>query len=576
LGRTKINTKKHTGWTWLLFQILGVLFFAATISYWIFSYKYETTKNEQFVLEQVNQTSSEIESFYKTIKNGFNILSQKALLHKRIQSDERKTELHDIARTIAEIHDSIEHVIVLDADGNPITSSDLLNVHYGKFPHQEWLDKLKIGNHIEVSEPTISKYGILHAKKVVFIGKSFVGFEGEIGGYIVFSMYPELFFSQKFYKNMLPKALVELHHKNGETIITAGRGERDEHPIYRNLFFEDQLIMDVHLQKYSFYNKEFLEHYGLQITIGFLMSLIVSSVGFYIRYRQNLEELKYIDRLEQEVQERTTDLVVAKEDLETKNNELRDLNGTLKDRITKGIERYREQQSILFQQSKMAAMGEMIGAIVHQWKQPLNNISISTDLIEDGWNYKDLSDEKLNKYLGTIRGQVSFMNSTIETFRNFFKPSKEKVKFMPCEEINETSNLLLAKMKKHNTTITLHEHEHFYVFGFQNEFKQVLLNIFSNAIDVFSERGVKDGRIEVFIEHKDKFGILRIRDNGGGIPDELLPDRLFEPYVTTKGENGTGIGLQISQTIIKENMGGKLWAHNVDSGAEFVIELPKC
>lgn len=144
---------------------------------------------------------------------------------------------------------------------------------------------------------------------------------------------------------------------------------------------------------------------------------------------------------------------------------------------------------------------------------------------------------------------------------------------MPCETVEEMTRIMKDQLIKNSIKVVVHEHEHFKVKGYPNEFKQVVLILLSNAKDVFVEKGMKDGKVDIKIENDWKKGRLIFEDNGGGIPTELLPDKLFNAYVSTKGEKGTGIGLQIAKMIIEENMGGKIWAENYERGARFTIEL---
>jgi len=277
-------------------------------------------------------------------------------------------------------------------------------------------------------------------------------------------------------------------------------------------------------------------------------------------------------------------IIVARQNLEARIKaeiELKKMNETLAERVELEVaERIRvekekkEQEELLVQQSKMAAMGEMISAISHQWRQPLNVISLYAQDIEEVIEYYEKPEEELKKIGKNIVAQVDFMMQTMEDFKNFFRPSKEMHPFTACESISEVINMFQELYRTHNIQIVIHPHEHYIVFGYPNEFKQAILNILSNARDVIIEKGIKNGTIDCFFEQRDGYGIIRIRDNGGGIKEELLPDKIFEAYITTKGEEGTGIGLRISKSIIESNMNGKLWVHNVVGGAEFVIELP--
>lgn len=270
---------------------------------------------------------------------------------------------------------------------------------------------------------------------------------------------------------------------------------------------------------------------------------------------------KHIQHLDTLVQERTRELDI--------------LNRYLEKRVTQQVEELRKKDHMLVQNAKMAAMGEMIGAIAHQWRQPISVMGMTANNIKVALAMdKEIPPRQLESYVDTVSSQVQHLSKTIDDFRNFFSPSKEKKNFTPCEYIADVYKLMEVQMLNHNIILHVNEHEHFFIYGYPNEFKQVILNLFNNAQYAMAAKKISDGRIEVFIDNDGVTGTMKIRDNGGGIPDELLPSRLFEPYVTTKGDQGTGIGLQISKTIIESHMEGTLRAHNVEGGAEFVIRLP--
>lgn len=262
---------------------------------------------------------------------------------------------------------------------------------------------------------------------------------------------------------------------------------------------------------------------------------------------------------------------------------LKDFNKALIDRVESEVanrmklnEEKKLQEQILLQQSKMAEMGEMIGAIAHQWKQPINILYMLTGILMDEIEEKVTpSNDSLIKFCKDVQTQAEFMNQTIEDFRKFLSPVKQKEPFMPCESIFQLLRMLEHQFKKQGVKIFIAEHEHFFVQGYPNEFKQVLLNLFKNATDAFEERGAADRKIEVVIKNNKNMGYITVCDNAGGIPEFLLPEKLFEGYVTTKGEKGTGIGLQLVKRIITENFGGNIRVYNSKLGACFEISLPK-
>lgn len=243
------------------------------------------------------------------------------------------------------------------------------------------------------------------------------------------------------------------------------------------------------------------------------------------------------------------------------------------DEIKAGEERQRTLDA-LYQQSKMAEMGAMIGAIAHQWKQPLNTAAMITQVIQSDAEDGNIDKESLIESTVLLMDNINFMSQTVSDFTSYFKQNKEKQIFKPCETVKEIYALIDRQFVKHDITVVFHEHEHFEIDSFRNEFKQVCLNILNNAKDALIDSDVKNKRIDVKYKTTKDTGVIIISDNGGGIAEDLLPDKLFEPYHSTKGEKGTGIGLYICKNIVEQHIGGTITARNVDGGAEFTITLP--
>ncbi len=284
-------------------------------------------------------------------------------------------------------------------------------------------------------------------------------------------------------------------------------------------------------------------------------------------------------------------------------SDLDDLNKTLEKRVENEVEQRRMKEQLLVQQSKMAAMGEMIGAIAHQWKQPLNAIGMIIQDVQDAYEFGEFDKEYLDKSVDDTMEQISFMSNTINDFRDFFKPEKEIAPFEINSAIRDVINLLYAQIKKSNIDILfdcVYDGEKKQLFktngiggicickpelivrGFPNEFKQAILNIITNARDAIIKRLheglMKDnesGIISIELSANGKSVVLAIRDNGGGISKEIS-GKIFDPYITSKGKEGTGIGLYMSKLIIEKNMKGRLYAENIDNGAVFIIELQQC
>lgn len=231
-------------------------------------------------------------------------------------------------------------------------------------------------------------------------------------------------------------------------------------------------------------------------------------------------------------------------------------------------------ERLMMQHAKMAEMGEMIGMIAHQWQQPLNAINILLDMIEEDVFEEEQDKDTINTNIHKIQTQTGLMAQIINDFRSFYKPDKQQERFRACEVAEKVYNLIDVKMKKLGIVFNVHAHKHFYVLGYPNDFKQVILNIYKNACDKFEETNQNNPRLDLIFDITDHTGTIIIKDNAGGIPEELLPSKLFDIYVTTKGEKGTGLGLKLCKTIVELKMNGKIYARNRDDGAEFVIELP--
>ncbi|MCG6553298.1 MAG: PAS domain-containing protein [Candidatus Magnetominusculus sp. LBB02] len=258
--------------------------------------------------------------------------------------------------------------------------------------------------------------------------------------------------------------------------------------------------------------------------------------------------------------------------------ELKQLNTNLELMVAVETQKRRQHEQLLIQQSKMAAMGEMLGMIAHQWKQPLNALSLSVQDLKDAYYYGELNEHYINNLVDITTGQIMFMSKTISDFRNFFQPSKEKSRFNVKTAIDDLilmfGHLFKANIVDISVRVQLDVEPA--VFGYPNEFKQVILNILNNAGDAIvskrKESPLLQGLIEITISAENGKLIVSVTDNGVGIPQHMI-EKIFDNYYTTKAAEGTGIGLYMSKTIIETNMGGSLTARNVDGGAEFLIVL---
>ncbi|MEO5356037.1 MAG: ATP-binding protein [Nitrospirae bacterium YQR-1] len=260
--------------------------------------------------------------------------------------------------------------------------------------------------------------------------------------------------------------------------------------------------------------------------------------------------------------------------------ELKNLNINLETMVEAETKKRHKHEQMLIQQSKMASMGEMIGLIAHQWKQPINAVGLVIQDLKDSYTHGEINGKFIDDVVGSTMQQIDFMAKTIDDFKNFFIPSKKKVLFDVKTTIDELLSMFKHVFSKSNIDISVKADHNVLMLteGYPNEFKQVVLNMLNNSKDAIVSKKIKDsdlkGSILINIDNSEDKSrvIVSIRDNGGGIPDDVV-GRIFEPYFTTKEQEGTGIGLYMSKTIIETNMGGSLMVYNVDGGAEFMISL---
>jgi signal transduction histidine kinase len=251
---------------------------------------------------------------------------------------------------------------------------------------------------------------------------------------------------------------------------------------------------------------------------------------------------------------------------------LRLLNETLEQRVQEELAKNREKDLQLIQQSRQAAMGEMVRNIAHQWRQPLNAIALILANIQDDYRFGELNEATLERSVEEGNRIVQKMSRNIDELRNFFQIGAEKQLLGIREAIQEAIALVDASFREHDIEFRIEGENNVKTLGCENELVQVLLNIFNNAKEAIAAGGIEHGRIVIRLEQHDDAAKIIVRDNGGGIPVKVM-GRLFDPYFSTK-EAGTGIGLYMSKMIIEKSMGGRIAAANIEGGAEFTVSFP--
>ncbi|QDF28908.1 PAS domain-containing sensor histidine kinase [Halarcobacter anaerophilus] len=236
----------------------------------------------------------------------------------------------------------------------------------------------------------------------------------------------------------------------------------------------------------------------------------------------------------------------------------------------------KKKEMLLLEQSRMAAMGEMISMIAHQWRQPLASIAAATSNLKFRINLERYEKEVFSKKLSDIDKYLQYMSTTIDDFRNFFKSKKEK-ELVSLDEVVENSLEMIEKaFENNNIKIKNNRVKLPKIYTFKNELLQVILNIFNNSKDAFKEQKQEEEFI-VTINYKDTqlYQSIEICDNAGGIKEEII-NKIFNPYFSTKDKkNGTGLGLYMCKIILEKHCSGQISVRNENRGACFKIKIFK-
>ena len=262
------------------------------------------------------------------------------------------------------------------------------------------------------------------------------------------------------------------------------------------------------------------------------------------------------------------------ENLLNRQEEIENLNDSLESRITQEVEKNREKDQMMYQQSRLASMGEMIGNIAHQWRQPLNIMALVMQDIYISDQLGNLTSKKVEDSYEKSNNLLQYMSQTIDDFRNFFQQGDESAQFSVKEAVDTVYNLVNTNLSYNQIECNIDVRHDSQVFGGLNEFKQVLINIINNAQEAINTHSSSHKHIDILITQEEGNAIICISDMGGGISKSVM-EKIFDPYFTTKAQTqGTGLGLYMSKQIIENSMCGSLSAKNLNDGAEFKIILP--
>jgi PAS domain S-box-containing protein len=250
--------------------------------------------------------------------------------------------------------------------------------------------------------------------------------------------------------------------------------------------------------------------------------------------------------------------------------------GTIKD-ITEQVKaerKQKEQEALLLSQQRLVQQGELVQMIAHQWRQPLNEISLGLQMFVKKLKLGKLDEERMDTSSRKILDQVQYLSQTISDFKNFYAPDKAAKYFNLKDEVDAAVHILDHHLKQFQIDVENTIEGSFGITGYQGEVGQVLMVILSNAKDQFEQKESEERRIIIGETHDDAFVTIKICDTAGGIPDDVMP-YIWDPYYTTKPDlNGSGVGLYMVKMMVEQSLGGKVTAYNEQKGACFEVTLP--
>lgn len=245
----------------------------------------------------------------------------------------------------------------------------------------------------------------------------------------------------------------------------------------------------------------------------------------------------------------------------------------LEKRVEEEVKKREDQEKVLIQQSKLAAMGEMMDAVAHQWSQPLTIIGLKAKMLPYDYVHSEVDKEYIDNFEKEISQQITHLTDTLREFRTFFRPNKTTEIFKVKKMVESALNLMKDELTSNLINVNINNINDFEINGIENEMKHLILNLINNAKDAFNENDIQSRNIDINIFNDEKYNYLEVIDNAGGIPKNIIKD-IFKAHVTTKEDDkGTGIGLYMSGQIAQK-YGAILDVRNVGKGAKFIVKFP--
>ncbi|MBL6973834.1 MAG: ATP-binding protein [Sulfurimonas sp.] len=313
-------------------------------------------------------------------------------------------------------------------------------------------------------------------------------------------------------------------------------------------------------------------HYSLfQITYLSVALVIVSVIMYFYQLKMN-EVREIILKQQYDLQYFNTELELK---VEEKTRELVELNESLEGKVKEKVQELIAKDQLLTAQSKQAVMGEMISMIAHQWRQPLSTITLQiSNLHLKRLLNQEVSIEECDKVLREISDSIMYLSDTIDDFQTYFQPQKEKSFIDVTELIERAINFLRPRMKNLKMQIIYDDKHKVMIETYENEMVQIILNIINNTIDAFIENEIQNAKVYIDLEENEDSVVIVIKDNAGGIDEENI-SKIFEPYFSTKGKNGTGLGLYMCQMIVEKQFKGEIRVASFMDETTFKVEIAK-
>ena len=316
-----------------------------------------------------------------------------------------------------------------------------------------------------------------------------------------------------------------------------------------------------------FYDMAYTYHEIFYISFA----IVIMTVAIYF-YKARIDQGNIVIKRQKEQLELLTKELESKVDKKTQ--QLTELNLGLEQKVEQKAKELVAKDAMILAQSRQAAMGEMISMIAHQWRQPLSTITLQISNLKIKSMLGEQSVEQTNDALEHISNTIIYLSETIDDFQSFFKPNKKEEEKNICELVERGTNFALPRLKVANIKLHYNCQKKIPILTYPNEFAQVIINIINNAIDALLEKRVTTPIIYIEIHEFQEYITITIEDNAGGIKEDII-NRIFEPYFSTKGKNGTGLGLYMSKIIIEKELQGTLEVQNSNQGACFSIKIPR-